>query len=244
MKLKKTILILTAVLTVPVLSSCSNSYEKAYKKTEALSSYETEITTTVTLNDDEETKTTDVVQHVSVYNEGKKNMRYRVKTTSSSINENGDSEAETESEYTYYNGKYYISMPGVKYTSQIDIDGAVKNIENLTDIISLPYDKMYNVEESKKDGKTVYKYDVEGEDISDYILSLLQSAADSIGDKTFKATSISATATVESSYVTERTFTADYAADGALFTVEVKMSLTSESADVEIPNVSEYADIE
>lgn len=243
-KIKKLILIVGVFVMTVALSSCGYNYEKAYEKTEALSSYEMEVSTIVTVNTPDSVKQTEVTQTIEVYKEGDAKMRYMVKTESASINEDGHREAESVSEYTYYDGKYYISMPGVKYASGTDFDSALKNITDLTGLISLPYEKMYNVDSCKVDGKMVYSYDVDGEDISEHVLSLLQSAADSVGEVGFAAKNISASASVKGGYVTDRAFEANYEAEDISFTVEIYTKLVNKRARVNVPDASKYASIE
>lgn len=226
------------------VSSCGYDYEKAYDKTKALSSYEMEVSTIVTVNNSGAVRQTAVSQNIEAYKIGDDSMRYTVRTKSTSVDEGGREDSSTVSEYTYCDGNYYIAMPGVKYVSRTDFDSALKNITDLTDIISLPYEKMYNTESDKADGEMVYKYDVEGEDISEYVLSLLQSAADSVEGETFKAENISASATVKGGYVTERAFTANYSSGGASFSVEVYTVLTNKRSRVDKPDESKYARVE
>lgn len=243
-KIKKSLLIFCIFITAVLLSSCGYDYEKAYDKTNALSSYEMEISTIVTVEAPDSLKQTVVTQNIEAYKIGDSSMRYTVKTDSSSFDESGNEDAATESEYTYCDGNYYISMPGVKYMSEIDFDSALKNITDLTNLISLPNEKMYNQVSEKNDGTMVYKYNVEGEDLSEYVLSLLQSAADSVEGASFKADDISGSAAVKGGYVTGRGFTAYYSSDEASFSVEVYTKLTNKRSKVDKPDASKYAVIE
>lgn len=244
MKIKKLIIFFGIFAMIGVLSSCGYDYERAYDKTRALSSYEMEINSIVTVNAWGSFRQTAVQQNIEVYKIGEDAMRYAVRTKSKSVDGDGNTEAESDSEYIYCDGDYYISMPGVKYISKTDFDSALKNINDLTNIISLPYEKMYNPESEKRDGKMVYRYDVEGEDISEHILSLMQSAADSVEGASFKAEDISAEATVKGGYVTERAFTANYASEEASFSIEVYTNLTNKRSRVNKPDASKYASVE
>lgn len=236
---KKIVSLLCVLVSAVLLTSCGYDYEKAYGKTEKLASYETEITTIVTLKG-ESLMQTEVVQTAQVYRKGSDDMRYRVATESFSVDENGRCEAESSSEYTYYDGNYYISMPGVKYYSPIDFDNALKNITDLTGLITFPYDKMYNVEKEKSKNGMVYDFDVEGEDLSEHVLSLLQSAADTFGEELFKPENIKASATEKGGYVTNRSFSAEYSADGKEFTVEIYTKLVKKRTRVAVPDKEKY----
>lgn len=231
---------LCVILSVSALSGCTAKYEKAFSNTRGLTDFEMKITTTVLADGGDAVKSTEVVQNISVCNMGKDDMRYKVSTESSSTSEEGDVGAETTGEYIYSDGNYYISMPGVRYFSPIDAESALNNINDLTNIIALPYEKMYNVEKHKN----TYEYQVEGEDMSEYVLSLLQSTADSFGDESFSALEVSGSAEVKGKYVVKRSFRADYAGNGnKSFTVIVETELVDTKAQVDKPDKSQYADI-
>ena len=239
---KRTAAVIAAVFMMFTLSSCGGQYQKAYKKTQALDTYELYICTSALLNDGVNTLETVITQNVQAYHVGKNDMRYKVTTESVSYDANGNEEAQTYSDYIYYDGNYYFSMPGVKYNSPADFDSALATIMDLTDIISLPEDKMYNL--SEYEGS--YSYQIEGEDISDYVMSLLQSTANSAGEVPFGADNVSGTAHIEDGYVTGRTLTAHYTSRQGMewFEINVETELVSKDANVEIPDKSQYADIQ
>ena len=241
--IKRAAAIFTAAFMVLMLSGCGGQYGKAYKKTEALDTYELFIYTSAVLNDGRNTKETVITQNVEAYHVGKKDMRYKVTTESVSYDAAGNEEAQTLTDYIYYDGNFYFTMPGVKYYSPAEnYDSALATIEDLTDIISLPEDKMYNL--SEYEGS--YSYQIEGEDISDYVMSLLQYTANSAGEIPFAADNVSGTAYVEDGYVKGRTLTAHYTSRQGLewFEINVETELVSTDADVEIPDKSQYADIQ
>lgn len=234
-KLKRTAAL---ALCVMMFAGCGANdpeavYKKAYEKTEALKSYTIEIRTAVNATDNGVERSETTVQTVYASDVGGDEMIFKVDTKSLPEEPSGN-----DTSYTYYKNKYYISMPGVRYYSEADVASAQSTIENLTRIISLPYEKMYNVSET--DG--VYAYDVEGEDLTQLVMALLQTTADSFGDKQFKAENISASASVADGYVKSRHFEAKYTgADGdGIFSVTIDTSLLKKSAEIEKPDIKKY----
>ncbi len=227
---------LCTVFLAGCAASSADAYEKAYSKTQELNDYTMNIVTNVTVSDGEKEETQSTVQ---LLEKGKTDDGEEIFAVST--DEYSPDGTASESGYTYYNGNYYISMPGIKYYLPTDVEAARKSIDDLTNIIALPYGKMYNAIE--KDGE--YTYQVEGSDVSQYVWSLLQTAADSFGEETFKAENISGKAVVEDGYVKVRSFEAVYRSpDGSKsFQVDIDTTLTDTSAKPEKPKADEYAKI-
>ncbi len=227
---------LCAVFLAGCAASSADAYEKAYNKTNGLSDYTMSIVTNVTVTDGEKEETQSTVQLLEKGKADDGEEIYKVNT-----DEYSPDGTSSESGYTYYNGNYYISMPGIKYYLPTDGETAKKTVDDLTNIIAFPYDKMYNV--SEKGGE--YSYQVEGADVSQYVWSLLQTAADSFGEETFKAENISGKAVLEDGYVKVRSFEAVYtSSDGSKsFRVDIDTTLTDTSATPEKPKAEEYAKI-
>lgn len=238
------VLLIAAVIVGVVLLNMPKDYQSAYEKTNALTSYEMDITTIVTIEDENDTKQSVIEQSVKVYNKGKSSMRYNVSTHASSTEFSSGSVVEEDSSYMYHNGKYYQSYPGVKYKNAADSMAALENITALTNIITFAPDKMYNVTKEANDGKVVYEYGVDYADTSAYVKSTLENAVGVFDEGNFKLDSMWASATVEKDYVTERDFGIVYA-DGEekSVTVEIYTKLVDTDASVEIPDESKYVSI-
>ncbi len=227
---------LCTVFLAGCAASSADGYQKAYNRTKELTDYTMSIVTNVTVSDGEKEETQSTVQ---ILEKGKTDDGEDIYTVNT--DEYSPDGTASESGYTYYGGNYYITMPGIKYYLPTDTETAQKTADDLTNIIALPYDKMYNVTE--KDGE--YSYQVEGADVSQYVWSLLQTAADSFGEETFKAENISGKAVLEDGYVTVRNFEAVYkSSDGSKsFRVDIDTTLTDTSAKPEKPKADEYAKI-
>lgn len=242
------IFVAAAVMAVVLVFFAVNSivgadYEKASKKTSALKSYETAITTIVTVSDGEHVKTSFIDQMVSVYNKGKKDMRYKVETKATSTDVSSGKVAEENNSYVYYDGSYYYDYPGVKYKSAATPETAKSNIENLVNVITFPLDKMYDITEEKENGETVYSYVVDYADVSAYVAATLQSATSLLEGVSLSIADVSAEATVKKGYVTERGLYVVYeGAEGEYISLEMNTKLNNTDAEVPVPDKTKYAD--
>ncbi|MCD8049658.1 MAG: hypothetical protein LUG52_08695 [Clostridia bacterium] len=238
----KKIILTGMVLAMAILTGCGSvSYEKAYEKTEKLKNYELYIETVVTISDAEGTKTTTIGNSAAVENAGEDDMIYEVKTQSVTVGDNM-STSNSESAYIYYDGKYYFTLPGVKYYSSVEPESAAQSIEGMTSLITFEPSEMKNVtSEENEDGSVTYFFSVDGDSLSDYVMSLLQNTANTIGDVSFSPKSISASAEVADGYVTQRGFEAIYEAEsGESFEIDIDVELKARSASVEKPKDSDY----
>lgn len=215
-------------------------YAKAYKNTEKLENYTMEISTIVTIKDNSGTKQSAIDQTVKVKNKGKKNMTYQVYTMSTSTDVAASDVVTEENSYIYKNEKYYYTYPGVKYKSPTSYEMGLASIENLTNVISFPEEKMYNT--VKEDGE--YMFEVEASDVSDYINTMISFAANQFDNVTFKHDGVMAAACVEGKYITERSFVVSYEGEsGESITLEIYTNLISRDAHINPVNEDEYADI-
>ncbi len=229
-----------ALVAVIIMTIGKTDYEKAYKKTESLTAFEINMTTTVNMTEGNINRESVIEQVVSVENFNKSNMKYKVSAQSTSTDENGKNVGEV-SEYIYYDEDYYLSLPGIKYKSFCGFDRAMTNIDDLVHSVSFPYDKMYNTEKYKEDGKVYYKYDVEYEDVSNHVKTALQSAINNYQGETFSVKETEAGAVVENGLVTEKSLWVVYESNsGIKISLKVVSSLEKTSCSVETPDISKY----
>lgn len=219
----------------------NNDYSAAHAKTNALESYEMRFSTLVTVNDGELKQT--AIDQVLKKTSADGSLIYMVDSSSNSTDSTNGNTVSEKSSYTYYKGDYYYALPGVKYRSHIGEDGAKANLENFKNVIAFPYEKMYNLTVEDVDGGTDYYYDVEYEDVSDYVKAVCASAVNIVGEGNFER-SAGATATVKDGYVVQRTLFVDCVNEnGASVTVEFVTDLTAKDAQIPVPDKDKYPNI-
>ncbi|MGM9551091.1 MAG: hypothetical protein ACI3XA_02435 [Clostridia bacterium] len=237
------LILIIAVMAIEVVSNFRTlDYEKAYEKTEKMDSFEAVMSTIVTITEGSDTKQSVIDQTIKVKNRNKKNMIYSVYAKSTSTDSTTSEVVEDVSEYIYYKDNYYIAMPGVKYKSYCGYDAAKSNINNLVNAVTFPYEKMYNVRKYKEKGKMHYEYDVEYSDVSNHVLSALQSAVSGFEGVNFKVSEVIAEAAVDKKYVTERSLWVVYESDeGIEISLEITVQIKNTKVKLDAPDESKYA---
>lgn len=236
--------IVIVCLTMPKKQASVQSgeaYVEAYNKTNALKQYEIQTSMIVSVDDGEVKQT--AIDQVIRANHGDSGLIYKVDSVATSTNVTDGKVYSEESSYTYYNKKYYYSLPGVSYTSDITEDKAKHNLDNFINMISFPYDKMNVYEKEETDGTTVYHYTVDYEDVSDYVKAVCESGVNVIGEGNFKRTA-EASATVKDGYVTQRTMYIECVNENEdTVVIEFVTELCDTKAEIAIPDANKYANI-
>lgn len=215
-------------------------YNEAYKNLKKLDSCEMSLTTIVTISDDTATLQEVTDQFIKAENIGKKDVRYEIKTAASSSSTLTGKTVRQESSMTYYNGKAYQSFPNYKYYHSVEEATAEKNLDSVMNIISVPYEKMVNLEKTEKDGMVTYNYQVEWADVSEEVKATITDAIEKTG-LSFHPEGIDATAVVKDGHVIKRELNVIYASEnGTEITVEIYTELENTKATVKIPDIKEY----
>ena len=253
-KISKVLLIIIVLMCIAALIFASNirshdklqdmDYDKANEITKGFESYyDMTIDTILTLEDGESVKQNAISQNVEFDSD-----IYKVSTEATTTDVTTGAVSKQENSYMYYLGNYYYDYPGVKYTSPIGHDEAMANIENLTNIISFDYSDMVNLTKEYDDENEyiVFNFTVGYDSVSDYVKSLLQSAAHTFENVNFKPVEISASATVnKASIVEKRELYVEYQGDdGERIVIEIYTSLSNDKPKLEVPDASKYVNIE
>ncbi len=255
MKNKKKSLMFRAivgVVTVAIVAACAmtvyektnddkSDYNSAYEKTNALKKYEMKFS--VIVNVDGETNRQTAIDQILKADMTKKKLIYSVDTDATlTMNESGKIDGD-KSGYTYYDGKYYYTLPNIRYTSDISEEAALQNLMNFTNMIAFPYEKMIVNETEENKDETIYHYSVDYEDISDYVKVVCQSAVDAAGEGNYTRQA-EMSATVKDGYVVKRVMYIECESEeGGYATIEFVSELTDKDADVEIPDISLYEEL-
>lgn len=232
------VIIALAVLALGMIKG--SDYSSAYERTKNLKNYTMNISTVVNLENNGNIKQTVIDQTVRVKNKGSDKMIYQVETLSTSTDAATGKVVSEENSYIYKNEKYYYSYPGVKYFGTAEKDKALSNVENISDVISFPYDKMYNVTED--DGE--YSFQVENADISQHVNAMIDFAVGQFENVNFTFDGINVTATVKDKYITDRSFLLNYTSgEGQKITIEVYTTLLDKNPAIEDVDESKYVNM-
>ena len=241
--MKKVGLVLIAL--VIMLSGCQRAdYNKANEKTSSMTDYAMDISTIVTIEDGDSKKQSAIDQTVAVNNKGKKDMIYKVGTVATSADiVTGDVESQ-ENSYMYYGNCYYYTYPGVRYKSTATHEQALENIDNLTNVITFSEDEMLVTGTDTTEEGEVISYQVDYEDTSLYVKSLLENAATAFEGVSFSPVDMIASTSFDKNSIVSRELYVEYAAEGdKRITIEIYVTY-SDAAAVEKPDKSKYASIE
>lgn len=223
------------------ISARNNRLDVVIKRTERLDSFEMGISTIVNLSDENIMRQSVLDQVLTVKKRSGANMHYKVETTATISNgENGDVTVE-ENSYIYYKNNYYHSYPGVNYYGATNKESAENNLNNIKNIISFPYEKMYDIE---KVDDNVYSYKVDWKDASALLKATLQAAVNQFENSSFEMSDVSATIKVADGYVAEQSFFISYVGNnGEEIRMEIYTSLLDNEASVEVPDKNKYVSI-
>lgn len=244
MKKKIIIAVFSCVIIGAVLFFVFNngsSYKKAYENTKNLKNYTMNISTTVTVTDGAEMKQSCIDQVLKVENKGDTDMIYSVESSAGTGDETAQKE---ENSYIYYNNAYYYSYPGVKYKGPTERLLATENIEKLSSVILFEEDKIAPYSAETNGDETFYTYQVSYDDVSDFVKAMLESAVNSFEGEKFSLSAMTAGSTEEKGFITAGEFYVEYRAEsGNSIIIEIYTDLTDETAEIEKPDESKYANI-
>ncbi|MBQ8002068.1 MAG: hypothetical protein IJ297_01345 [Clostridia bacterium] len=200
------------------------------------------ISTIVTITEGESIKQNAIDQTIGIKGLNKGNLIYKVETNATTTDSETNSHSTAENAYIYWNNTYFYNYPGVKYQSPIEKDAAERNIRNLMNIISFDKEEMVDLSKEYEDEHAIFTFSVGYESVSDYVKSLLQSAANNFESVNFKPVDATAIAKVnKAEIIIERELYVEYKGEnGERIVLEIYTELTS-TPEIEVPNSKEYA---
>lgn len=218
-----------------------SDYIGAYERTNALKKYEMKFS--VIVNVDGEMSKQTAIDQVLKADMTKDKLIYSVETDAT-LTQTADGKVDGDkSRYTYYDGKYYYDLQNIRYTSDVGEEAARQNLVNFTNMIAFPYEKMIVTEKEENENETVYYYNVDYENISDYVKAVCQSAVDAAGEGNYRRQA-EMSATVKDGYVVKRCMYIECeSAEGGYLTVEFVSELIQKDSDIEIPDISLYEEL-
>ncbi len=242
-KTKLVIISLVAVLSVIGIVFLINEktpFEKAQTNTDSLESMEMSIVTLVTTRDETAELEEKTDQTLKVEGRGTKDVKYEISTVASRMDTLSNHTVSQESSMIYHKATAYQKFPNYSYAQAVDEKTGEENLENVINIISVPYDKMVDATRRKEGDETVYTYKIEWADVSEAVKETLTNAIENTG-LSFSMDNIEATATVKDDFVIKKSLRVVYiSSDGTEITLEIKTELKNKEAKVRVPEEGEY----